>query len=278
MAMNFLSREPRLSWTADAPRIRLLRWPANSGLGVGCGRDAPGGTRRVARTRPEKAPTCAGRAQGARPGRGAQARGGSAGTAWARGAAIVPRAARFQPRGLGSRLFARLGSRRVRRPRRRQQQARRRRLRRRRRRRRCLRAARVSSSRRASAGEARGGRERGSPASVPGDPRGGRGAPLHAAPCDRRSGAAGAGEPHADDSCCSALRRGLPPSRPPASRAVHPRPPGASSPGPGEGVGAPPQRRVLARGSPGPRARSPRVITALVAGCAAAHAVLGACW
>lgn len=61
----------------------------------------------------------------------------------------------------------------------------------------------------ASAGEARGGQDRGSPVSVPRDLRGPRGAlhPHHTAPCDCPSGTAGTGESHAFDSCCSA---GLP--------------------------------------------------------------------
>lgn len=228
------------------------------------------------------------RAQGAGPDRGAQVLGGSWGTAWAGGASIVPpgsalpaaRAGRGpsarlpplhragDPAGPASAAAAATGT--------------------------AAAAAEAEQEEEeeeevsargsrfllpgwASAGEARGGQERGSPDSVPGGLRGGRGAPLHAAPCDRRSGTAGTGEPHADDSCCSAG-----PPRPPAPPRLRSSG-GASSaarglqPWPGGGCrGAVPAQGPGLRFAWGPGTRSPRVIEALVAGCAAAHAVLRA--
>lgn len=128
----------------------------------------------------------------------------------------------------------------------------------------------------ASAGEARGGRRRGSPDLVLGDLRRGRGAlSLPTMPCDCPRGTAGADESHAGNSCCSAG-----PPRPPSPLCLSPLPGGPSSarpvaPAPERGRGvsrAPSQRRVLARRTPGAPGRgAAREIKALVAGCAAAQ-------
>lgn len=131
----------------------------------------------------------------------------------------------------------------------------------------------------ASVGEARGGQQPGSPDLVPRDLRRERAVPP---PYPLRHVTArvtaGTGESHAGDSCCSAgpPRPPSPPGRslsrrsllgPPGGWGVQPGLVGGS----GEGSGAPSQRRVLEHRARG----APRVIQALVLGCAVAHPVLG---
>lgn len=239
--MNFLPGEhPRARGRQKRPRAagtRLLRGPGSAGGGArpGC----PGGSSGAACAKPEKAPTCAAARseRGARPGR-AGARGQRGDGLGGRGGHRAPWRRASSRRGPGGGPEARLPP--------------------------LLHPAEVTAGPAAaaatgtvaakeeeevsardsrfllpgwaSAGEARGGQDRGSPDSVPRDLRGPRGAPRphHTAPCDRRSGTAGTGESHASDSCCSA---GLP--LPPCPRRLAPsrRP---SSARPGAGVGARP--------------------------------------
>lgn len=96
----------------------------------------------------------------------------------------------------------------------------------------------------ASAGEARGGRQRGCPDLVLGDLRGGRSAlSLPTMPCDCPRGTAGADESHAGNSCCSAG-----PPRPPSPLCLSPLPGGPSSARP---VAPAPERGREWRGYPG---------------------------
>ena len=116
---------------------------------------------------------------------------------------------------------------------------------------------------RASAGEARGGLNPGSPNSVPRDLRGGRDAPsLPTAPCDSARAAWPRRASHSPATAAAVRSTAVSlPSLSLPSRAVHPQPaPGQPASAP-RGVGAPPhqpQSRVLARRIPwAPGTRNP---------------------
>lgn len=204
------------------------------------------------------------RAQSPEPGRGAQVFGGSPGTAWAGGARIVAagcslpaagtgRAPASSPvggssggggsnrhRGAGTSAAAAAAAEEV-----------------------SARGSRFLLPGRASAGEARGGLNPGSPNSVPRDLRGGRDAPsLPTAPCDSARAAWPRRASHSPATAAAVRSTAVSlPSLSLPSRAVHPQPaPGQPASAP-RGVRAPPhqpQSRVLARRIPwAPGTRNP---------------------